>query len=85
MESVAGIKWNGWPGSSGIRKRIAERTCDMPWHEIRRALEKLQVTKLFDLNHNVYLRNEIPSQTGKILKKLNIKSPYQLISIEKKS
>ena len=66
-------------------ERIAERTCARPWHEIRRELENLQVTKLFDLNHNVYLRNEIPSQTSNILKKLSIKLPDQLIRLEKRS
>ena len=45
-------------------ERIVERTCNMPWHEIRRELERLQVTKLSNLNHRVYLRNIIPSQTS---------------------
>ena len=66
-------------------ERIAERTCKMPWHEIRRELERLQVTKLFDLNHSVYLRNEIPSQTSNILNKLSIKTPSQLIRLESRS
>lgn len=66
-------------------ERIAERTCKMPWHEIRRELERLQVTKLFDLNHSVYLRNEMPSQTSNILKKLSIKPPSQLIRLESRS
>jgi hypothetical protein len=41
-------------------ERIAERACDMPWHRIRRGLEALQVTKLFNLNHRM---------TGRISKK----------------
>jgi len=66
-------------------ERIAERTCDRPWHEIRRDLEKLQVTKLFDLNHNVYLRSEIPSQTSNLLKKLSINPPGKLVCLESRS
>lgn len=64
-------------------ERIAERTCNKPWHEIRCQLEKLQVTKFFDLNHSVYLRNEISVQTRNILKKLDIKPPKQLVNLEK--
>ena len=64
-------------------ERIAERACGKPWHQIRRALEKLQVTKFFDLNHRVFLRNEISIETRNILKKLNIKSPKQLVNLEK--
>jgi transposase len=65
-------------------ERIAERTCGKPWHEIRRQLETLQVTKFFDLNHSVYLRNEISTQTRNILKKLDIKPPKQLVHLEKR-
>jgi transposase len=63
-------------------ERIAERTCNKSWHEIRRRLETLQVTKSFNLNHSVYLRNEISSRTRNILKKLDIKPPKQLIHLE---
>lgn len=63
-------------------ERIAERTCNKTWREIRRQLETLQVTKFFDLNHSVYLRNEISAQTRNTLKKLNIKPPKQLIHLE---
>jgi transposase len=66
-------------------ERIAERTCDRPWHEIHRELDKLQVTKLFDLNHSVYLRNELPSKAANILNKLKIKSPKQVINVEDKA
>jgi transposase len=63
-------------------ERIAERTCNKPWHQIRRALDSLQVTKLFNLNQRVHLRNEISSDTRNILKKLDIKAPKQLIYLE---
>lgn len=54
-------------------ERIAERSCDLPWSKIRRALEKLQATKLFNLNYRVCLRNEISADTRNILNTLNIK------------
>ena len=63
-------------------ERIAERTCNKPWHQIRRALDSLQVTKFFNLNQRVHLRNEISSDTRNILKKLDIKTPKQLIYLE---
>lgn len=63
-------------------ERIAERTCDKPWHQIRRSLDRLQVTKFFNLNQRVHLRNEMPADTRKILKKLNIKPPKQLVYLE---
>jgi transposase len=65
-------------------ERIAERTCGQPWSKIARALQKLQVTKFFNLNHRVCLRNEIPTDTRNILNKLNIKRPKQLIHLEKR-
>lgn len=64
-------------------ERIAERSCGQPWSKIAYALQKLQVTKFFNLNHRVCLRNEIPADTRKILKKLNIKHPKQLVAPEK--
>jgi hypothetical protein len=72
-------------GPALMIERIAERTCNKPWHEIRRQLETLQVTEFFDLNHSVYLRNEISTQTRNILKRLDIKPPKQLIHLENRS
>ncbi|MDY6974368.1 MAG: hypothetical protein SV775_18940 [Thermodesulfobacteriota bacterium] len=40
-------------------ERLAERACGRPWGQIRRALDALQVAKLFNLNQRVHLRNEI--------------------------
>jgi len=66
-------------------ERIAELSCGMPWHRIRRALEKLQVTEFFNLNHRVLMRNELPVDTRNILKLLNIKPPKQVVHLEKTS
>ncbi len=63
-------------------ERVAELECGLPWHRIRRSLDKLQVTKLFNLNYRVLMRNEIPVKTANILKALKIKSPQQVLSLE---
>jgi hypothetical protein len=63
-------------------ERIAERTCGKPWHQIRRALDSLQVTKFFNLNQRVHMRNEISSDVRNILKKLDINPPKQLVHLE---
>jgi hypothetical protein len=44
-------------------ERIAERTCNQPWGKIHYALEVLQVTKFFNLNHRMHIRNEITADT----------------------
>ena len=64
-------------------ERIAELACGTPWHRIRRALEKLQVTEFFDLNHRVLMRNELPDDTRNILKLLKITPPRQVVHLEK--
>jgi transposase len=63
-------------------ERIAERACNKPWHQIRRSLDALQVTKFFNLNQRVHIRNEITAETRNILKKLDINVPKQLIYLE---
>jgi hypothetical protein len=64
-------------------ERIAELACGKPWQRIRMALEKLQVTEFFDLNHRVLMRNELPADTRKILKLLKITPPRQVVQLEK--
>ena len=63
-------------------ERVAELECGLPWHRIRRSLDKLQVTKLCNLNYRVLMRNEIPAKTANILKALKIKAPQQVLSLE---
>ena len=63
-------------------ERIVELRCVKPWHEIRRALDELQVTEFFDLNNRVLMRNELPSKTRNILKLLKINPPKQVVGIE---
>ena len=64
-------------------ERIAELQCGRPWARIRRALERLQVTEFFDLNHRVLMRNELPSETRNTFNLLKIKPPQQVIQLEK--
>ena len=63
-------------------ERVAELECGQPWHQICRALDKLQVTEFFNLNHRVLMRNELSAQTNKALKALKISPPPQVLSIE---
>lgn len=63
-------------------ERIAERQCAMPWNQIRRTLEALQVTEFFKLNHRVLMRNELPPGAPKIFKSLKITPPKQVIHLE---
>jgi len=65
-------------------ERIAELECGKPWHRIRRALGKLQVTEFFDLNHRVLMRNELPNDTRNIFKLLKITPPRQVVHLEKR-
>ena len=63
-------------------ERVAELECGQPWHQIHQALDELQVTEFFNLNHRVLMRNELPSKTTKVLKALKIKPPPQVLSLE---
>ncbi len=66
-------------------ERIAELSCGKPWHKIRRDLDKLQVSEFFNLNFRFLARNEIYPDTRNTLNLLKIKTPKQLIHLEKRS
>ena len=63
-------------------ERIAELQCGMSWHRIRHALDTLQVTEFFDLNHRVLMRNEVSSEARKILESLDIPPPKKVLLLE---
>ena len=65
-------------------ERIAELSCNKPWHRIRCALDKLQATKFFNLNYRVLMRNEQTAETRNIFKSLNITSPKRVMRLEKR-
>lgn len=59
-------------------ERIAELECGKPWQQIKRVLDDLQITKLFNLNYRVLMRNELCSKTRNMLKLLKIKPPKKI-------
>jgi transposase len=63
-------------------ERVAELECGQSWHQIHQALDQLQVTEFFNLNHRVLMRNDLPAKTTKVLKALKIKPPPQVLSLE---
>ncbi|MBU1564560.1 MAG: IS1634 family transposase [Proteobacteria bacterium] len=60
-------------------ERVAEISCGMSWHHIKRALATLQVTEFFYLKYRVLMRNEVTEDTENILKSLKIKPPERVI------
>jgi len=64
-------------------ERVAELSCNKPWHQIREALDRLQVTKFENSSHRFFHRNELASETANILKLLKINTPKQVLEIEK--
>lgn len=66
-------------------ERVAEISCGLPWHHIKRALETLQITEFFDLKYRVLMRNEVTPEAENILKSLKIKPPPQVIQLTEDS
>lgn len=64
-------------------ERVAEITCNKPWHQIRHALDALQVTEFENLSYRFFSRNEISGSTHNILKLLKLQTPKQILQIEK--
>jgi transposase len=64
-------------------ERVAELACNKPWSQIREALDRLQATKFENSSHRFFHRNELNSETSKILKSLKIKAPKKVLEIEK--
>ncbi len=64
-------------------ERVAELSCNKPWSQIREALDRLQVTKFENYSHRFFHRNELAPETSKMLKSLKIKTPKQVLEIEK--
>ncbi len=64
-------------------QRVAELNCGMPWNQIRRELDGLQITNFYNLNFRVLMRNKLGVGIRKILKLLEIFSPKKVIHLEK--
>lgn len=63
-------------------ERIAELKCGTTWHNIRRALDRIQITEFFQLNHRVLMRNELTAENKNILKSLSIKPPKRVVDLQ---
>ena len=64
-------------------ERVAELSCERPWARIRHTLEQVQVVEIFDLNHRVLMRNELPTEATNLFKLLKINPPKQVLELEK--
>jgi transposase len=64
-------------------QRVAELNCGMPWNQIRRELDGLQITNFYNLNFRVLMRNKLSVGIRKVLKLLKISSPKKVIHLEK--
>lgn len=61
-------------------ERIAELECGMPWYQIKRSLDGLQLANFFNLNCHVLMRNELTKDQRNILKSLKIKAPRKVLT-----
>lgn len=69
-----------------LLERIAELSCDRPWHQIRRDLETVQVSKFFNSSgstHSFDCRNELTRSAVNIFKSLKITPPKQILHVDK--
>lgn len=64
-------------------ERVAELSCGKPWARIRHTLDQLQAIEIFDLNHRVLMRNELPTEATNLFKLLKINPPKQVLELEK--
>ena len=64
-------------------ERVAELSCGKPWSQIRESLDRLQATRFENSFHSFFHRNELNSETSKVLKSLKIKAPKKVLEIEK--
>jgi len=66
-------------------ERIAELSCDMPWSQIRRVLDTVQVSNFFNLTYSFDCRNELSPEASNIFKLLKIKVPSQVLHVDKRA
>ena len=66
-------------------ERIAELSCNMPWSQIRRALDTVQVSYFFNLNYSFDCRNELSPEVNKVFKSLKINVPKQILRVDKQA
>lgn len=64
-------------------QRVAELECGMPWNQIRRELDGLQITNFYNLNFRVLMRNKLSAKIRNILKQLKISLPKKVVHLER--
>ena len=64
-------------------ERIAELECGVPWNQIQRVLDGLQITEFFNLNYRVFMRNELTDNSRNLLKLLKITAPKKVVDLQK--
>ncbi len=63
-------------------ERVAARDCEQSWPRLREALDRVQATEFHTDSHRFFRRNDLPDEARKILAKLAIKRPKQVLAIE---
>jgi hypothetical protein len=66
-------------------ERIAELSCGKPWRQIRRDIERVQVSNFFNSSYSFDCRNELPPEASNIFKLLNIQTPNQVLRVDKRT
>ena len=62
-------------------ERVAELACSKTWPQIRRVLEKLQVSEFQNSNHIFFKLNEVGNPVREVLDTLGIPIPSSILSI----
>lgn len=62
-------------------ERVAEMACSKPWAQIRRVLEKLQVSEFQNSNHIFFKLNEVGNPVREVLDTLGIPVPSSILGI----
>jgi transposase len=63
-------------------ERVVARDCERSWPRLREALDRVQATEFHTASHRFFRRNDLPDEAGKILAKLAIKPPRQVLAVE---
>ena len=66
-------------------ERIAELSCGKPWRQIRRDLERVQVSNFFNSSYSFDCRNELSPEASNVFKSLDIQVPNQVLRVDKRA
>ncbi len=62
--------------------RVSAPHCEQSWPRLREALDRVQATEFHTASHRFFRRNDLPDEARKILAKLAIKRPRQVLAVE---